>query len=109
MNLTRNDIGLFFSRELNYSKTFIYLRILHFTIRHNLPYHSIMEEIGRLSRISAQELAGSTLIHRNEALQQIQHEIQSNLSNIIQANKQDLEVAKQNNLDGAIVKVCIVK
>ncbi len=67
-----------------------------------------MEEIGRSARAAAQQVAGSSIDHRNTALSTIQQIIQKNEELIISANKKDLDTAKQNNLDGAIVKVCIM-
>jgi glutamate-5-semialdehyde dehydrogenase len=64
-----------------------------------------MEAIGRAARAAGQELAGSSIAARNEALAAVRSALEARKDEILAANAQDLEAARISGLDGAIVKV----
>lgn len=63
-----------------------------------------MEQVGIVARRSAQNLATTSVQARNDCLQSIITELETNLNDIVEANERDIAEAEKTNLDDAVKK-----
>ncbi len=63
----------------------------------------LIERIARNSLVSSRSLGASSTIQKNDALQAIARELESNRKFLIEENEHDLEIASSNNLPNAMI------
>ncbi len=68
----------------------------------------LIERIARNSLVSSRSLGASSTIQKNDALQAIARELESNRKFLIEENEHDLEIASSNNLPNAMIdRLCL--
>ena len=65
--------------------------------------HSTVEQIARNAQLASRQLSAATTAQKNEALQAIARELESNRKTLIEENQKDLLAAEENGLSEAMI------
>ena len=65
--------------------------------------HSTVEQIARNAQLASRQLSAATTAQKNDALQAIARELESNRKTLIEENQKDLHAAEENGLSEAMI------